>query len=75
MYLDCRALNEHTIKNRYPLPLAADCFDKLAKEKVFSKLDFWNGYYQVRIVEGYETKTTCVTQYESFEFLIMSFAL
>ena len=39
MCLDYRALNKQTIKNQYPLSLAADCFDKLAKAKVFSKLD------------------------------------
>ena len=75
MCLDYRALNKQTIKNRYPLPLAADCFDKLAKAKVFSKLDLRKGYYQVRIAEGDEPKTTCVTRYGSFEFMVMPFGL
>ena len=68
-------LNKQTIKNRYPLPLVADCFDKLAKARVFSKFDLWQGYYQVRIAEGNEYKTKCVTWYGSFEFLVMSFGL
>lgn len=75
MCLDYRALNKQTIKNRYPLPLAADYFDKLAKEKVFSKLDLRKGYYQVRIAEGDEIKITCMTRYGSFEFLVMPFGL
>jgi hypothetical protein len=75
MCLDYRALNKQTVKNRYPLPLVADCFDKLAKAKVFSKLDLRHGYYQVRIAEGDEHKTTMVTRYKSFEFLVMSFGL
>ena len=75
MCLDYRMLNKQTIKNRYPLPLVADCFDKLAKARVFSKLDLRQGYYQVRIAEGDEHKTTCVTRYGSFEFLVMPFGL
>jgi hypothetical protein len=49
-----------------PLPLAIDFFDNLAKAKVFSKLDLRKGYYQVRIVEGDEAKTTMVTRYGKF---------
>ena len=33
------------------------------------------GYYQVRIKEADESKTTCVTQYGSFEFLVMPLVL
>jgi len=70
-----RALNKQTVRNRYPLPLAVDFFDKLAKARVFSKLDLRHGYYQVRIAEGDEKKTAIVTRYGSFEFLVMPFGL
>ena len=70
-----RALNKITIKNKYPIPLIADSFDQLSKAKYFSKLDLRSGYYQVRIKEGDEAKTTCVTRYGSFEFLVMPFGL
>lgn len=40
---------------------------------MFSKLDLRHGYYQVRIAEGDERKTTHVTRNESFEFLVMPF--
>ena len=75
MCIDYRALNKITIKNRYPLPLIADSFDQLSQARYFSKLDLRSGYYQVRIKEGDETKTTCVTRYGSFEFLVMPFGL
>ncbi|KAA0060093.1 uncharacterized protein E6C27_scaffold39G00090 [Cucumis melo var. makuwa] len=37
--------------------------------------NLWSGYYQVRIAEGDEPKTTCVTRYGAFEFLVMPFGL
>ncbi|TYJ98370.1 reverse transcriptase [Cucumis melo var. makuwa] len=45
------------------------CIDYRALNKLMS------GYYQVRITEGDEPKTTCVTRYEAFKFLVIPFGL
>ena len=37
--VDYRALNEVTIKNKYPLPRIDDLFDQLKGAKYFSKID------------------------------------
>ena len=73
--VDYRALNKVTIKNKYLIPLAAELFDQLSKVEYFTKLDLRSGYWQVRVAEGDEAKTTCVTLYGSFEFLVMPFGL
>ena len=39
MVVDYRALNEVTIKNKYPLPMINNLFDQLQGAKVFSKND------------------------------------
>jgi hypothetical protein len=37
--IDYRALNEVTVKNKYPLPRIEDLFDQLRGASVFSKID------------------------------------
>ena len=51
MVVDYRALNEVTIKNKYPLPMINDLFDQLQGAKVFSKIDLRSGYHQLKIRE------------------------
>ncbi|KAL0378357.1 UNVERIFIED_CONTAM: RNA-directed DNA polymerase [Sesamum radiatum] len=75
MCCDYRALNKISVKNKYPIPLVADCFDRLNQVKYFTKIDLRSGYWQVRIKEGDEAKTTVVTRYGAFEFLVMPFGL
>jgi hypothetical protein len=43
--VDYRALNEVTVKNKYPLPRINDLFDQLKGAKYFSKIDLRSGYY------------------------------
>src|SRR3984957_13700926 len=47
-----RRLNKITIKNRYPLPLVGELFNRLSYTKIFTKLDFYNTYYRIYIKKG-----------------------
>ena len=49
-------LNEHTVKNAYPLPLISTLINKLKGAKYFSKMDIWWGYNNICIKEGDEWK-------------------
>jgi hypothetical protein len=71
--VDYRALNEVTVKNKYPLPRIDDLFDQLKGAKYFSKIDLRSGYYQLRIRYKDAPKTAFVNG--QHEFTVMPFGL
>ncbi|GKD51243.1 putative reverse transcriptase domain-containing protein, partial [Tanacetum coccineum] len=75
MCIDYRELNKLTIKNRYPLPRIDDLFDQLQCLSVYSKIDLWSGYHQLRIEEEDILITTFRTRYDHFKFQVMPFGL
>jgi hypothetical protein len=73
--MDYHALNEVTVKNKYPLPRIDDLFDQLYGACVFSKIDLRSGYHQLKIRECNILKTAFVLRYGLYEYTVMSFGL
>jgi hypothetical protein len=72
---DYRYLNEHTVKNAYPLPLITELLDKLKGARYFTKLDVRWGYNNVHIREGDQWKAAFKTNRGLFEPTVMFFGL
>ena len=64
---DYRYVNEHTIKDAYPLPLISDLIDKVKDAKLFTKFDIRSGYNNIQIKEGDEWKAAFITPKGLFE--------
>jgi hypothetical protein len=47
--VDYHAMNEVTVKNKYPLPRIDDLFYQLYGACVFSKIDLRSGYHQLKV--------------------------
>ena len=73
--IDYRWLNEKTVKNRYPLPLPKEMFDRLDNAKVFSKIDLKSRYWQIPIRLGDVHKIAFKMWWELFEYMVMPFGL
>ena len=51
MVIDYCSLNKQTVKNNYLLLLIIDLIDNIGSKKVFTKIDLWWGFNNMRIKE------------------------
>ena len=73
--IDHRHFSKVTEGNKHPFPRKDDLFDQMRGAKVFSKIDLWFGYHQIRINDEDTHKTTFRTRYGHCEFVVVPFGL
>jgi hypothetical protein len=75
VYVDYRKLNAATITNAFPLPFTDGVLDTVAGHEMYSFLDGFSGYNQIRMAEEDQVKTAFVTEWGVFVAVVMMFRL
>ncbi|MCO5572626.1 hypothetical protein L7F22_026384 [Adiantum nelumboides] len=75
LFVDYRALNKLTIKNKFPMPHIEYILEQLDGAKYFTKIDFKSGYHQIRIFEANIPKAAFRIEHGHYEFVVIPFGL
>ncbi|MCO5588774.1 hypothetical protein L7F22_042733 [Adiantum nelumboides] len=73
--VDYRPLNEATKRDHFPLPFQDEILNEVAGHEKYTVCDGYSGYFQIRIAEEDQKKTTFITPWGCYAFRVMPFGL
>ena len=73
--VDLRKLNDASIHDPFPTPFTDEVLDNVGGQEVYSFIDGFSGYHQIRIHKEDRHKTTFVIEWGSFQYTVMPFGL
>ncbi|MCO5561610.1 hypothetical protein L7F22_015231 [Adiantum nelumboides] len=73
--VDYKPLNVATKRDHFPLPFQDEIMNEVAHYECYTLCDGYFGYFQIKIVEEDQRKTTFVTPWGCFAYKVMPFGL
>ncbi|MCO5558615.1 hypothetical protein L7F22_012201 [Adiantum nelumboides] len=73
--VDYKPLNAATKRDHFPLPFQDEILNEVAGYERYTVCDGYSGYFQIRIAEEDQKKTTFVTPWGCFAYRVMPFGL
>ncbi|MCO5555565.1 hypothetical protein L7F22_009110 [Adiantum nelumboides] len=73
--VDYKPLNAATKRDHFPLPFQDEILNEVAGHERYTVCDGYSDYYQIRIAEEDQHKTTFITPWGCFAFRVMPFGL
>ncbi|MCO5587232.1 hypothetical protein L7F22_041179 [Adiantum nelumboides] len=75
VFVDYKPLNATTKRDHFPLPFQDEILNEVAGYERYTVCDGYSGYFQIRIAEEDQKKTTFVTPWGCFAYKVMPFGL
>ncbi len=73
--IEYRKFNGVMKRDRWPLSLTDEIFDEVKGSTVFTTLDLFQGYWQLKMHDSCKDLTTFIYRYGTFQFEVMPFNL
>ena len=73
--IDLRKLNAVMKSGKWPVPCVEGIFDDLRGSSIFTTLDLFQGYWQIKMDETCKEKTTFICIFGTYQFEVMPFGL
>ncbi len=73
--VDYRKLNSVMVADRWPLPQIDEILDDMRGISVFTTIDSFQGYWQIKMKETCKDKTAFICRYGAYQFEVMPFGL
>ena len=73
--VDYRRLNAVMKRDRWPMPRVDEIFDEINGSKIFTTIDLFQGYWQIKMDEACKEKTTFICRYGTYQFEVMPMGL
>ena len=73
--LDSRHLNQHIMREHYPMPTVEEVAARMPRATVFSCIDASSGYWQIPLDEESSYLTTYNTPFGRYRYLRMPFGI